>query len=66
MELISKSNLLRKRKKQALSTDSRHWMKKYPHLIRGFNFDRSHLLRNSDITYMKVNGEFAHLSLTCG
>ncbi|KAA6303931.1 hypothetical protein EZS27_044426, partial [termite gut metagenome] len=42
--LRTNSLLVRKRKKYAVTTDSRHWMKKYPNLIRGFDFDRPNLL----------------------
>ncbi|KAA6337691.1 hypothetical protein EZS27_014239 [termite gut metagenome] len=39
-------------------------MKKYPNLIyRGFDFESPNLLWVSDITYIKVKGEFAYLSL---
>ncbi|KAA6312674.1 hypothetical protein EZS27_036434 [termite gut metagenome] len=61
--LRTNSLLVRGRKKYAVTTDSRHWMKKYPNLIRGFDFDLPNLLWVSDITYMRVKGEFAYLSL---
>lgn len=62
---ILRSNMLlvRRRNKYAITTDSRHWMKKYPNLIRGFDFNRSHLLWVSDITYIDVSDGFAYLSL---
>ncbi|KAA6332012.1 hypothetical protein EZS27_019433 [termite gut metagenome] len=61
--LRTNSLLVRKRKKHAVTTDSRHWMKKYPNLINGFDFESPNLLWVSDITYIKVKGEFAYLSL---
>jgi hypothetical protein len=36
--------LVRRRKKHAITTDSRHWMRKWPNLIRGFDFYRPNLL----------------------
>jgi transposase InsO family protein len=38
-------------------------MKKYPDLRKGFDFESSNLLWVSDITYIRVKGEFAYLSL---
>ncbi|KAA6305643.1 hypothetical protein EZS27_042703, partial [termite gut metagenome] len=61
--LRTNSLLVRKRKKYAVTTASRHWMKKHPNLIRGFDFESPNLLWVSDITYIKVKGEFAYLSL---
>ena len=55
--------LVRRRKKYAITTNSRHWMKKYPNLIRGFSFQRPNQLWVSDITYISINDSFAYLSL---
>lgn len=55
--------LVRRREKYAVTTDSKHWMKKYPNLIRGFDFDHSNMLWVSDITYINVDDYFAYLSL---
>ena len=55
--------LVRRRKKYAVTTDSRHWMRKWPNLIRGFDFHRPNLLWVSDITYINLNNDFAYLSL---
>ena len=55
--------LVRRRKKYAITTNSRHWMKKYPNLIRGFCFQRPNQLWVSDITYISINDSFAYLSL---
>lgn len=30
--------LIKRKKKYAVTTNSKHWMKKYPNLIRGFSF----------------------------
>ncbi|KAA6337387.1 hypothetical protein EZS27_014529 [termite gut metagenome] len=61
--LRTNSLLVRKRKKYAVTTDSRHWMKKYPNLIRGFDFESPNLLWVSDIAYIRLKDEFAYLSL---
>jgi transposase InsO family protein len=38
-------------------------MRKWPNLIRGFDFHRPNLLWVSDITYININGGFAYLAL---
>lgn len=55
--------LVRRRKKYTVTTNSKHWMKKYPNLIRGFNFQKPNQLWVSDITYIAIEGSFAYLSL---
>lgn len=55
--------LVRIRKKYAVTTDSRHWMRKWPNLIRGFDFYRPNQLWVSDITYIPINNSFVYLSL---
>ena len=54
--------LIRKRKRKAVTTFSKHWLKKYPNLIRGFIPLAPNLLV-SDITYIIVAAGFAYLSL---
>jgi transposase InsO family protein len=55
--------LVKRRKKYTVTTNSRHWMKKYPNLIRGFNFQKPNQLWVSDITYIPVKDSHAYLSL---
>ncbi|MBK5722130.1 IS3 family transposase [Dysgonomonas sp. Marseille-P4677] len=55
--------LVKKKKKYAITTNSKHWMKKYPNLIRGFNFTQTNQLWVSDITYIPINNGFVYLSL---
>ncbi|MDR1122115.1 MAG: DDE-type integrase/transposase/recombinase [Dysgonamonadaceae bacterium] len=55
--------LVRRRKKYAVTTDSKHWMRKWSNLIRGFDFHRPNMLWVSDITYINLNDGFAYLSL---
>ncbi|MBV4296170.1 IS3 family transposase, partial [Alistipes shahii] len=51
------------RKKYSVTTCSRHWMRKYPNLIRGFDLERPHRLWVGDITYISLKGGFAYLAL---
>lgn len=63
-DLLRSNNLLvRRRKKYAITTNSRHWMRKWPNLIHGFDFHRPNQLWVSDITYIPLSGGFAYLSL---
>ena len=55
--------LIRKRKRKAVTTFSKHWLKKYPNLIREFKPLAANLLLVSDITYIVVADGFAYLSL---
>ena len=55
--------LVRKRKKYTITTNSRHWMRKWPNLIRGFDFYQPNLLWVSDITYIDLKHGSAYLSL---
>jgi transposase InsO family protein len=54
---------VRRRKKYTVTTNSKHWMKKYPNLIRGFKFDKPNQLWVSDITYIQIEDTYAYLSL---
>lgn len=55
--------LVRRRKKYTVTTNSKHWMRKYPNLIRGFHFTAINQLWVSDITYIPIDGSYAYLSL---
>jgi putative transposase len=62
--LLREHNLLiRKRKRKAQTTFSKHWYKKYKNLIRGFEPLAANLLWVSDITYIVIADGFAYLSL---
>ena len=62
--LLSENDfLIKRRKKYTVTTCSRHWMRKYPNLIRGFNFEYPHRLWVSDITYIPLKEGFAYLAL---
>lgn len=65
-DLLRANDLLirKRRRKQPLTTDSSHWMKKHPDLVRGIVLSRANELWVSDITYMHlIKKEFAYLSL---
>lgn len=55
--------LIRKRKRKARTTFSKHWYKKYKNLIRSFESLAPNLLWVSDITYIVIADGFAYLSL---
>jgi len=65
-DLMRENNLqIRQRKRNgSRTTDSNHWMKKYPDLINGIKLGRADELWVSDITYIHLNNnKFAYLSL---
>lgn len=56
--------LIRRKGRFVITTNSNHWLKKYPNLIRGFNFTAPNQLWVSDITYIRIGAKsFAYLSL---
>lgn len=62
--LLREHNLLiRKRRRKAQTTFSKHWYKKYKNLIRGFEPLAPNLLWVGDITYIVIADGFAYLSL---
>lgn len=62
--VLSENNLLvRRRKRRVTTTNSQHWFRKYPNLIREFSPTSSNQLWVSDITYWKINtGEHLYIS----
>jgi len=62
--LLSANHLLvRKRKRRIQTTNSYHWLRKYPNLIRDFVSTAPNQLWVSDITYWKINtGEHLYIS----
>lgn len=55
--------LVRKRRTRAFTTNSFHWLHKYPNLIKGFSPQRPNHLWVSDITYIKTAAGFVYLYL---
>ena len=49
--------LIRKRKRKITTTNSYHWLRKYPNLIRNFVPTAPNQLWVSDITYWKINAQ---------
>lgn len=65
-ELLRENNLLiiKKKRKQPQTTDSNHWMRRYPDLVAGIKLNRAGELWVSDITYIRLaKKRFAYLSL---
>jgi len=54
---------IRRRKRKALTTDSNHWMHKYSNLIEEMEVLKPECLWVSDITYIKLPGQWGYLSL---
>lgn len=55
--------LVQKRKRYTKTTDSRHWMHRYPDLVEGMILDRPEQLWVSDITYIAIESGFVYLHL---
>lgn len=55
--------LVRKRKTRIITTQSFHWLHKYPNLIKEFVPSKSNQLWVSDITYIKTGAGFVYLFL---
>jgi putative transposase len=55
--------LIIKKKKYAKTTDSKHWMRKYPNLIKEIELRRPEQLWVADITYLAVNNGYRYLHL---
>jgi putative transposase len=63
-DLLCRNKLLvRTRRRKAITTDSRHWMRKYSNLTTHIEVLRPEQLWVSDITYIRLTHEFAYLSL---
>lgn len=63
-EVLDRNDLLiRRRKKYTTTTQSRHWLKKYPNLAENRTVDHPEQLWVSDITYLSTNRGFCYLML---
>ena len=56
--------LIRKRKRKIITTNSKHWMRKYSNLIEPLQLTRAEQLWVSDITYIPGRGELSTLVST--
>jgi transposase InsO family protein len=55
--------LVRKKKRKVITTNSHHWLKKYPNLIKEWSPALPNQLWVADITYLRVTDGFLYLSL---
>src|SRR5262249_605835 len=55
--------LITKKKKYMKTTDSRHWMRKYPNLVKPFDLKRPEQLWVADITYLSTTDRYCYLHL---
>lgn len=63
-DLLSEHKLLiRQRKRKAITTDSRHWMRKYSNLVKELVITRPEQVWVSDITYIRLTNQWGYLSL---
>jgi transposase InsO family protein len=62
--LASENMLVQKRKRRSVTTNSNHWYRKYPNLIRDYIPDGPNQVWVSDITYVRTPGTFLYLFLT--
>jgi putative transposase len=63
-DLLAKHKLLiRNRRRRIITTDSRHWMRKYSNLITELQILNPEQLWVSDITYIRLINGFVYLSL---
>ena len=61
--LAANKLLVRKRKRRINTTQSHHWLKKYPSLIKDWHPSKPNELWVSDITYIPIMNGFLYLSL---
>ena len=61
--LRSHNMLVNKRKRYVRTTNSMHWLRKYPNLIEGIEITRPGQVYVSDITYLRIKSGFVYLSL---
>ncbi|HNP20394.1 MAG TPA: IS3 family transposase [Fulvivirga sp.] len=63
-DLLSSHHLLiKRRKRRVATTNSRHWYRKYPNLIKGLAIQNINQVWVSDITYWKWRDRFLYISL---
>ena len=63
-EILKKNALLQKKKRRYVrTTNSQHWLKKYPNIIKGIIINRSEQVWVSDITYIRTDEGYCYLSM---
>jgi len=55
--------LIRKRKRKVYTTQSNHWLRKYPNLIMDLEITKINQVWVSDLTYLKTHEGFVYISL---
>lgn len=55
--------LIVRKKKHTRTTDSSHWMRKYPNLIKGLRLRRPEQVWVADITYLTISDRYCYLHL---
>ena len=61
--MASEHMLVQRRKRKHITTNSNHWYRKYPNLIKGITPDGPNQIWVSDITYINTKKEFLYLFL---
>ncbi len=62
--LLRANNMLaNRRKRKAFTTESRHYLFKYPNLAKDLQHKQPHQLWVSDMTYLRTGSRFSYLSL---
>ncbi len=61
--LAANKLLVRKRRRRISTTQSHHWLKKYPNLIKDWRPSKPNQLWVADITYVPLTNGFLYLSL---
>jgi len=61
--LATRKLLIRQRKRKIVTTDSRHWMRKYANLVQHLIINRPEQLWVSDITFIRMKNQWGYLSI---
>jgi putative transposase len=61
--MASEDMLVQRRKRKHITTNSNHWYRKYPNLIKGIMPDGPNQIWVSDITYISTKKDFLYLFL---
>jgi transposase InsO family protein len=61
--LAANGLLVKKRRRRFITTNSNHWLRKWPNLIKELKPTAINQIWVSDITYFKIAGNYAYISL---